>query len=318
MLTGSRPLGFTRPLSTPAIAGPPSSPGKKVCTIAAASVAARPSAYGRPVSRATTTGVPVASSASSSCCWAPGSSSDSASQPSPLVPRPNRPARSPSARTTTSAASASATAAAMPSVSPPSMVVPSADVDLRRPGTRRASPRARSAGRCRAGPRDAARRCARGTSSSRASRTGRRRSGRPRRCARGRRRERQHAVVAQQHDRLLGDLAREGAVRGRVEVDRAAQGLGVVEVRARRAPAAPPTSPRRADRARCFCASTRRSARSITASSSTPVAHRRDERRPEGVHRRQLDVDARGQRGGAASPQVPATPCSIFRKATAK
>ena len=40
MLTGSRPLGLTRPLSTPAIAGAPSSPGKNVCTIAAASVAA--------------------------------------------------------------------------------------------------------------------------------------------------------------------------------------------------------------------------------------------------------------------------------------
>ena len=125
MLTGSRPLGFTRPLSTPAIAVAPSSPGKKVCTMAAASVAAAPSAYGRPESRTTTTGVPVASRASSSCCWAPGSASDSASHPSPLVPRPNRPARSPSATTTTSAAAASSTAAGMPSVSPPSMVVPS-------------------------------------------------------------------------------------------------------------------------------------------------------------------------------------------------
>ena len=33
--TGSRPLGTTRPDSTPAIARPPSSPGKNACTAAA-------------------------------------------------------------------------------------------------------------------------------------------------------------------------------------------------------------------------------------------------------------------------------------------
>ncbi len=43
-LTGRRPDGFVRPLSTPAMARVPATPGKNDCTIAADSSAPRPSA----------------------------------------------------------------------------------------------------------------------------------------------------------------------------------------------------------------------------------------------------------------------------------
>ena len=62
--------------------------------------------------------MPVASSASSSSSWRPGSRRSAASQPSPEVPRPNRPDRSPSTATQTSAALAAAAAAASAGVVP--------------------------------------------------------------------------------------------------------------------------------------------------------------------------------------------------------
>ena len=52
--------GCTRPVSTPAIAAPPSSPGMNACTRPAARPCTSPSAYGRPETTTTTTGVPVA------------------------------------------------------------------------------------------------------------------------------------------------------------------------------------------------------------------------------------------------------------------
>ena len=52
----------TRPLSTPAIAAPPSWPGMNAWTRPAARSAMSPSAYGRPETTTTTTGVPVSSS----------------------------------------------------------------------------------------------------------------------------------------------------------------------------------------------------------------------------------------------------------------
>ena len=183
-LTGRRPLGFTRPLSTPAIAPVPSSPAKNVCTIAAASSGAEPSAYGRPAS-SVTHGRRARSRARRRAAPAghPGGVRSAASQPSPLVPRPNRPARSPSASTTTSAR--------MPRPRPrrirrsrrrrPSCP---ARRRSRRRGTRPRARRAASAARCRSAPRDAAPRRATGTSSSRARRTGRRPSVRPPRCGR--------------------------------------------------------------------------------------------------------------------------------------
>src|SRR2546423_14910852 len=54
--TGSRPAGLTRPLSTPATAPAPSSPGKKPHTVAASRSIWRPSSYGRPASSTRTTG----------------------------------------------------------------------------------------------------------------------------------------------------------------------------------------------------------------------------------------------------------------------
>ncbi len=75
-----------------------------------------------------TTGVPAASTASTSSRCTPGSSSDSLSLPSPTVPRPNSPAWSPTTTTATSAAAAAATASANPEVSSPSTAQPCANV----------------------------------------------------------------------------------------------------------------------------------------------------------------------------------------------
>ena len=101
--TGRRPDGLTRPVSTSASACAPSSPGKNPHTTAASRSAWREMSYGRPTSSTSTTGVPVASRASSSSSWRPGSRRSVASQPSPDVPRPNSPARSPRTTTQTSA-----------------------------------------------------------------------------------------------------------------------------------------------------------------------------------------------------------------------
>ncbi|GAA2884443.1 hypothetical protein GCM10020220_088340 [Nonomuraea rubra] len=59
--TGSRPDGFTRPLSTPASAAPPSTPGRNAWIAAATRSLYGPSAYGRPDTTTSTVGVPVAS-----------------------------------------------------------------------------------------------------------------------------------------------------------------------------------------------------------------------------------------------------------------
>ena len=116
---GSLPPGLTRPDRTPASARPPSWPGKNACTAAARPPATAPSAYGRPVIRTSTTGVPVSISPVSSSSCTPGSRRSTASQPSPEVPRPNSPASSPSTAMTASAARARSMASARPDRSSP-------------------------------------------------------------------------------------------------------------------------------------------------------------------------------------------------------
>ena len=73
-------------LSTPAIARPPSSPGKNACTPAASRSATRPSAYGRPATSTATTGLPVSMRATRRSSCTPGSVRSVTSQPSPEVP----------------------------------------------------------------------------------------------------------------------------------------------------------------------------------------------------------------------------------------
>ena len=110
--------GSTRPVSTPASAGPPSSPGKNACTRRREPVglAGRARTGGPTAARA-----PPASRSPAARRAAPpgrpGRRRSAASQPSPEVPRPNSPARSPSTATQTSAlARPRPTAAAMPDV----------------------------------------------------------------------------------------------------------------------------------------------------------------------------------------------------------
>ncbi len=127
MLTGRRPLGFTRPLSTPATAGAALFAGEE-----------RLHDRGGLVDRAgrARRGARPAGSAPWGCrCRAPRRRAAAARRAGRATRRrsPRRscrgrtgPARSPSARIATSADAATAAASAMPSVSPPSTLVPRA------------------------------------------------------------------------------------------------------------------------------------------------------------------------------------------------
>ena len=85
---------------------------------------------------------------------------------------------------------------------------------------------------------------------------------------------------------------------GRVEVDRRADRVGVVEVDATRGPSGIGDQSGSSRPSPAFCSSTRRSARSTSASSTCAGAHCLDERLAEGLDGGQLDVDA-GVEGGA-------------------
>src|SRR5690606_35154733 len=76
-VTGRHPDGETAPVRIRAIAVPPSSPGKNDCSTAPGFSSAQPIAYGLPVSSTVTTGVPVATTRSTSSRWRPGRSSES-------------------------------------------------------------------------------------------------------------------------------------------------------------------------------------------------------------------------------------------------
>ena len=99
--------------------------------------AAHSSASGRPLTTTSTTGVPVAATASSSSCWRPNSPSSRRSRNSPVVASAVRPDRSTTTTMATSAWRATSTASAIVSVS--------AVVETRAPGmdgsrSRRPSP----------------------------------------------------------------------------------------------------------------------------------------------------------------------------------
>ncbi len=226
MLTGSRPLGFTRPLSTPAIAGLPSSPAKNACTIAAASSTARPSAYGRPASSTSTVArarvehgvdelllrsrqverLGVAALAARAAPEEAGAVAEGEHRRRLRMPRAQRPPgcrrsrrrrRSCRARATISASGNSSRSAS----SRVGMRMPIAHAGMLR---RRRAP---------------------GTSSSRASHTGRRRSGRPPRCDAATR----AAACRRCETSTSASSARRRArsrFSGRVEVDGSAQRLG--------------------------------------------------------------------------------------------
>ena len=87
----------------PAIAPPPSSPGKNACTTAASSPGHRADRVGAPGDQHQHDRRARATSTRSRSSCTPGSRRSATSQPSPEVPRPNRPASSPSTATTTSA-----------------------------------------------------------------------------------------------------------------------------------------------------------------------------------------------------------------------
>ena len=84
---------------------PASLPGNQASTMAGTRVLAQLMSSGRPLSSTSTTGLPVATTASSRACWLPCSASDATEAASPLML-----ARSPSTSTTTSAARAASTA----------------------------------------------------------------------------------------------------------------------------------------------------------------------------------------------------------------
>ena len=174
----------------------------------------------------------------------------------------------------------------------------------RAPGTRRAAPRAASGCSMPSSTLGVVRhRRGSGTSSSRACASGRRRSGRPPRSARGAASGSVPSLRSSTTD-SLGELAGERRGAGGVEVDGAAKRLGVVEV----GPASAGGTGDQSASSRpssAFCRSTRRRARSTSASSTAPGSTASAQRLAERLHRRQLDVDAGGRaRAAAASPQV--------------
>ena len=91
------------PVRTSAIASGPASPGTHASRIAAHCAAAHSSASGRPLTTTRTTGVPVATTASSSSCWRPMSPSSRRSRNSPVVESSVSPDRSPTTTIATSA-----------------------------------------------------------------------------------------------------------------------------------------------------------------------------------------------------------------------
>ena len=114
-MTGSRPDGLLLPSSVSAIAVPPSSPGYHACRIAFACCFAQLSAIALPLITTTTSGLPVAFTASSSCCSSRGRSRLVRSPPlkpgwSTPFSSPSRSEVMPTTATTTSAARAAATA----------------------------------------------------------------------------------------------------------------------------------------------------------------------------------------------------------------
>ena len=122
--TGSRPEASTRPVSTSTMPLPPSSPGSQACTSADARAAISGTAWTRPLTSTTTVGVPVARTASTSCCCTPVSASDVASRASPTVECGCSPDSPPTNTTATAAPLAASTAAASPLVSSPVMPHP--------------------------------------------------------------------------------------------------------------------------------------------------------------------------------------------------
>src|SRR6266850_321410 len=130
-VTGSRPLGFTSPKSTSAVAFPDSTPRYQSSTIAATCSAAHSRIKGRPFMSTSTTGVPVAATASSSCCCTPGRPRYARLAASPLMS-----CRSPSTRIATLARRAAATASANPAVDVSSIPAPRAYTTSVPEGTR--------------------------------------------------------------------------------------------------------------------------------------------------------------------------------------
>ena len=93
--TGSLPPGFAAPVSTSAMASGPASPGTHASRIAPQWAAAHSMASGRPLTTTSTTGVPVATTASSSSCWRPWNPRVERSRNSPVVESSVSPDRSP-------------------------------------------------------------------------------------------------------------------------------------------------------------------------------------------------------------------------------
>jgi hypothetical protein len=104
--TGRRPLGLTLPKSASATAAPPSLPGRKAIRLALDSSSWRSIFSGRPATTTTTTGLPVAFSASISAACASGRAGVASS------PCPSAYGLSPTATTIASASLAAATASA--------------------------------------------------------------------------------------------------------------------------------------------------------------------------------------------------------------
>ncbi len=92
--------------------------------------AARSIASGRPLTTTRTTGVPVATTASSSSCWRPENPRSRRSRNSPVVESLVSPERSPSTTIATSASPAASAAAAMPSSVPSEMPQPGCVADI--------------------------------------------------------------------------------------------------------------------------------------------------------------------------------------------
>ena len=106
------------------MAPPPSSPGSHASSTAGTCAAIQGSAKTRPSISTTTVGVPVATTASTSCCCTPVRPRSAASRNSPLVHSRRRPERPPTHTMATSASRAAATASAMPLASSPLMAQP--------------------------------------------------------------------------------------------------------------------------------------------------------------------------------------------------
>ena len=127
----------------------PSSPGTQASRIAAQCAAAHSMASGRPLTTTSTTGVPVATTASRSSCWRPRNPSVERSRNSPVVESSVSPERSPRTTIATSAARAVSTASASSRRSPSEIPVPRGVGDLGadepRSGAHRGSSAARRA-----------------------------------------------------------------------------------------------------------------------------------------------------------------------------